>query len=461
MTNFNYGHSELFWELLIQAIEDESLTKSQRRILIISPWIRDISISSSGLDAEAFRSLIGVSSNYRISMLSDVLHSMQELDFEIDIVTLDSADKRLPKDSRFWLKKESEFIDSLEQKSVNVWKKIGLHAKMYIFPHGCLTGSTNCTNQGMFSNMENMTLTLQEEEGSQSYVINADAILRGSVPYFAGSSGSPRRLELDPGWTYEPDENKQLEDVSVSYPTDVENRENYLHSPGMSLGSISNQGSHHIEPHEVYSLNSHIQAFEQELRRIIIEFYTTEANRMTTWAKKKKQGEIPEKPHKIWTRLLMVDKEQSLYETAVNQMFVNKSPPYEPEDFHDMKLPDKNDLDPHTILTYGTTISHLRTCLVGDTNNPFHDFAKTNLVDQSLKCFTRALTNDKSMRDEDVRFFWRRLFAEDEAFSHIAFARNELFHSKPLARSRAIKCQTALKLFEKRLLRKFADYLER
>ena len=37
MTNFNYGHSELFWELLIQAIEDESLTKSQRRILIISP----------------------------------------------------------------------------------------------------------------------------------------------------------------------------------------------------------------------------------------------------------------------------------------------------------------------------------------------------------------------------------------------------------------------------------------
>ena len=97
---------------------------------------------------------------------------------------------------------------------------------------------------------------------------------------------------------------------------------------------------------------------------------------MTTWAKKKKQGEIPEKPHKIWTRLLMVDKEQSLYETAVNQMFVNKSPPYEPEDFHDMRLPDKNDLDPHTILTYGTTISHLRTCLVGDTNNPFHDFAR-------------------------------------------------------------------------------------
>ena len=81
--------------------------------------------------------------------------------------------------------------------------------------------------------MENMTLTLQEEEGSQSYVINADAILRGSVPYFAGSSEVPKD-EPDPGWTYEPDENKQLEDAMWGYPTDVENRENYLHHLNVS-----------------------------------------------------------------------------------------------------------------------------------------------------------------------------------------------------------------------------------
>jgi len=106
-------------------------------------------------------------------------------------------------------------------------------------------------------------------------------------------------------------------------------------------------------------------------------------------------------------------------------------------------------------------MSNLKTCLVGDTNNLFHDFANTNLIDQSLKCFTRAVTGNRKMKDEDVRFFWLRLFAEDEAFSHIAFARNELFHSKPLARSRAIKCQNALQIFENRLMRKFADYLER
>ena len=108
-------------------------------------------------------------------MLSDVLHAIKEIGFMVDIVTLDSADKRLPKDSRYWLKKEAEFIDSLEEKGVNVWKKIGLHAKMYIFPHGCLTGSTNCTNQGMFSNMENMTLTTNDNYADfRSYIILHD-----------------------------------------------------------------------------------------------------------------------------------------------------------------------------------------------------------------------------------------------------------------------------------------------
>lgn len=462
MTNFNYGHSELFWELLIQAIEDDSLSKSQRRIIIISPWIRDFPISSSNLLGEDFRSLIGVPPSYRMSMLSDVLHALRELDFTIDIVTLDSADKRLPKNSRFWLQKEAEFIESLEEKEVNVWKKIGLHAKMYIFPHGCLTGSTNCTNQGMFGNMENMTLTLHDDHDNfRSYVINADANLAGSVPYFDQSTGSPKRLELDPNWDYKPDENKQLEDVTFKNSEGVYDTETYLHSPGIPLGAISNTGTHYIESPEVNSLNSHIQSFEQELRRIIIEFYEAESNRMTSWVDLKKQGEISNQPRKIWFHLLKVDKDKSLYDTAVEQMFTYKRPPYEPEDFHDGKLPDKDNLDPHTILTYGTTMSNLKTCLVGDTNNLFHDFADTNLIDQSLKVFTRAVTGNREMKDEDVRFFWRRLFEEDEAFSHIAFARNELFHSKPLARSRAIKCQNALQIFEKRLLKKFANYLEK
>ena len=124
-------------------------------------------------------------------------------------------------------------------------------------------------------------------------------------------------------------------------------------------------------------------------------------------------------------------------------------------------MPDRENLDPNTILTYGTTIGDLRTCLIGNTTNQFHDFEDTNLLDKSLACYTASLIGKKGMSDEDVRFFWKRLFGEDEAFSHINFARNELFHSKPLARSRAMKCQAGLLIFEKRLLKKFSDFIER
>ena len=100
MSNFNYGHSNLFWELLIQAIEDESLEESRKRIVLISPWIRDISLSTSNLSAEDFRNLLGVDSSFRMMTLTDVLFAMKRLNFEIHSVTLDSEDKRLPKNSR-------------------------------------------------------------------------------------------------------------------------------------------------------------------------------------------------------------------------------------------------------------------------------------------------------------------------------------------------------------------------
>ena len=77
-----------------------------------------------------------------------------------------------------------------------------------------------------------------------------------------------------------------------------------------------------------------------------------------------------------------------------------------------------------------------------------------------MKCYTSIITGNKGMSEESVKYFWRRLFGVDEAFQHIAFARNELDHSAPLARTRAIKCQEGLLVFEKRLMRKFAEYLE-
>ena len=183
---------------------------------------------------------------------------------------------------------------------------------------------------------------------------------------------------------------------------------------------------------------------------------------MVVWAERRKHGEIPSTPRALWTKLLIVNHEkESLHERARKQMFEYKSPPYEPEDFPNQKMPDPDNLSHQTVLTYGTTLGDLRSCLIGDPNNMFHDFEGTNLQDKTLNKFTGSMLGVRRIEDERVRYFWTWLFGPNEAFTQINFARNELFHSKPLPRHRAMKCQQALMDFERKLFSKFNEFISR
>ena len=459
MTNFNHGHAAFFWDLLIQALEDDRLEDERKRILLISPWIVDLPIQTSNMDSSVFSMLLGGRKKRGLQNLSDVLEAMQDIGFQIDVVTLDSATKGLPKNDRKWLQREEEFVKKLLSKGISVWKKIGLHAKMYLFPHGALTGSVNLTRQGFFANAENITHCIIDDfQEYESVVINADAQLRGSINYFDRGGPRPERLVLPTENVMEPTGDYDVE----IYPHISGDADDYVHPPLIPLGQISNSGSHLIDKNERRALSDHIQAFEEELREIILQMYQQQAHEMTVWSERKKNGEIPNKPRAMWTKLLVVNHEQdSLHERARKQMFEYKSPPYEPEDFPEGKLPNPNDLSHETVLTYGTTLGDLRSCILGDTNNIFHDFEGTNLQDKTLNKFTGSMLGVRRMEDEQVRYFWLRLFGPDEAFEQVYFARNELFHSKPLSRNRAIKCQQALIDFERKLLKRFNDFISR
>ena len=458
MTNFNHGHAAFFWDLLIQALEDDGLESERKRILLISPWIVDLPIRTSNMDSSVFSMLLGGRKKRGLQNLSDVLEAMQDIGFQIDVVTLDSATKGLPKNDRRWLQREEEFVKKLMSKGIAVWKKMGLHAKMYLFPHGALTGSVNLTRQGFFANAENIThCIIDDREEYESVVINADAQLRGSIHYFDRSGPRPERLVLPPEQVDEPTGEYNV-DAANQNPVDADD---YVHPPLIPLGHISNIGEHYIDKNEKRALLDHLEAFEEEMRRLVLILYKQEANRMREWAERRKRGEIPKKPSAIWPKLLIVNQNQeSLYERARRQMFEFKSPPYEPEDFPTGVVPDPEVLSPRTVMTYGTTLGDIRTCIVGNTTNMFHDFEGTNLQDKSLNCFTNAMLGQK-MDDEDVRRFWHRLFGPEEAFAHINFARNELVHHHPLPRHRAIKCQTALLEFERRLFKHFDEYLSK
>lgn len=466
MNNYNYGHIDIFWDLIIQALEDNKLTDENKFITIISPWIRNLSLSTSSYSTSNWRSLLRSERSVRMNSLSDVLGAMVKLGFQVNIIVLDSNDKNLPQNSRKWLRLESEFVSDLESCGVEVWKKIGEHAKMYAFPHGVFTGSTNCTNQGMLGNLENMTLYTQSDgENFIEAQNNARAIANGCVPYFdVLVNDIPQRLHIPYEEVPVPDESKVIDDNIQPNPEDVNNKDNYLHSPGIALGHFKNSAEDfgfYLNDFETICLSGHILSLEKELRRIIVDFYQSEGNRMKGWKQKKIDKNLQGQLRNLWTRLLVVNDEgQTLYEKAEKQIFELKNPPYQPEDFPNFKIPDRDELTPDTILTYGTYLSDLRTCIFGNTNKEFYDFDDVYLIDESLKVYTSKITGNKGMPEESAKYFWRRLFGVDEAFYHIAFARNELLHSKPLARSRAMKCQEGLLVFEKRLMRKFAEYLE-
>ena len=61
MTSFNFGHSKLFWEEILFAIGIfEELNEHERSISLVSPWIRDLSLSSSNMSSDEWGEALGM-----------------------------------------------------------------------------------------------------------------------------------------------------------------------------------------------------------------------------------------------------------------------------------------------------------------------------------------------------------------------------------------------------------------
>jgi len=457
-SNFSHGHSHLFWELIIRSIEDsEEMVDEDKIIYIISPWLRDIEISSSGVPSEDFRDLLDGYSG-PLSKLSDVFIAMKEtLNYKINILTLDSTDKLLPKTERPWLDLESTMMDKLvgfdkSNPKINVWKQLGVHAKMYIFPSATLIGSVNLTNAGLFLNGENLTL-VEKQTNPVAYrqvCINGQSQMSGAISYHDGA-----QLELQTQIISDEEPSNReivkLEPIKSNFPNPNRNADAYVVPPKIQMGGIPNIGSHFLNIIERNELHKWCYRFEEEMRSIVKYYYHEFAKTMNDW-----NIEDTDKPLKDnWHKLLIVKSHgESLHDSAVKTIGMSK---WKDSDFPSGKMLDLSNLSPDEALIYGTVLNDLWTCIYGSENKPFTDHSGTDLTNKSLYFFTTQVLDlpAKQTNQAKLEKFWNKL---EDYFWAIKWVRDRHGHVNEIPRTRAIECQTALIKFNERVLKPFSQY---
>jgi hypothetical protein len=289
--NFSFGHSNLFWHYLFRTLDEvDEIPIEDRKVTLISPWFRDIPLSSSNLPTEDLRDLLDGYSG-TLSKLSDVLIAMKyQHEFTVNIITLDSRDVLLPKSERSWLDLEFTMMNKLIGNDrvnpiIPVLKQLGTHAKMYIFPIASLTGSLNSTYAGLFLNGENLTLTVKDKnpEIYRQICINGQAKLDGAVPYFDESReySRPNIIPNEPLFDHPLSDNDQPETSNFADPK--QNPEAYIIPPGIRLGDIPNNGPSKLSTDEKFELHKWTSLFEEQLRSIILQYYQDFSNRMHSW----------------------------------------------------------------------------------------------------------------------------------------------------------------------------------
>ena len=484
MSNFSHGHSDVFWSLVIQSIEDaETLGPEDRKIYLISPWMRDLDLTTSGLPTEDWREILDAYEG-PLSRLSDVLVAMKKkLNYQIIVLTLDSADKLLPKTDRFWLGQEHTMVQRLVGSSndnpiITVQKKSGVHTKKYVFPSAVLHGSVNLTNAGMFLNGENLNLTRKDQDGYGQIVINAAASIAGSAPYFehTGDYWKPEFGDLISDSADLSDSPiPELENSEYKHPDPQKTPEAYAHAPNSALGGIPNTGSKFITEKELIALFLWTRQFEIELRSLIQTYYGNFAGNMVTWVELLEQGDIESNDignhlKENWHHHLQVQHPGGImsFHDSAGKRLTQTNQNTKPGDFEEGELPSLENLTPSLALRYGTALKDLWMCIFGNTNKPLHDYGGTYLMDESLKLFTfnalglipsssRVSNRNKESNESDVQKFWIKL---EDAFDAIYWIRNKgLAHPNEIPRERAIACQTGLKLFHQRVLDPFAIYI--
>jgi hypothetical protein len=187
MPNFHSGHFRIFWDILFEAADRYDQNLQDKEIVLVSPWISDVTTAHSGWSDTCLASAFGIDSG-SLESLSHILGILVEKGFEVKVVTLSTVGKWLPKAVNKHLDNERRFMEQIRDKGVQCFLRNNLHMKYVKTPFAIFCGSVNISFNGLSGrNQEAASLfykELQDQEYQQRKEDIEDVIV-GARDYFS------------------------------------------------------------------------------------------------------------------------------------------------------------------------------------------------------------------------------------------------------------------------------------
>jgi len=221
MPSFVSGHFRIFWHVLFDAAARfEESEENDREIIIISPWITDVTTADAGWSETARISAFDPYGGGSMESLSDVLGKLVQVGYNVTVVTLSTVGKWLPKRIDRNLDNEKVFMEKISQLGIKCMVRNNVHMKYVKTPFCTFSGSVNISFNGLSGrNQEGAyyfvkSIHLQDFLQTKQHV---DSTLIGAKDYFSSSipitEWVPPRFEIFPDAT-----TPYLENSGVSYP---------------------------------------------------------------------------------------------------------------------------------------------------------------------------------------------------------------------------------------------------
>lgn len=137
----------------------DEVSPSDKRILIASPWLSDVELKGCRWHPSQISAMVDTA---KFCSLVDVLGTLVDLGYEVDLVVAARKGKFLPPKNNSQVMREKKLIENATSKGVRCSFKPDFHSKELATPFALLSGSANWTNNGLWNLIEHLEFKHKE-----------------------------------------------------------------------------------------------------------------------------------------------------------------------------------------------------------------------------------------------------------------------------------------------------------